>query len=157
MAEPILPYEGPIVTRRNAIAAGLMWYFSGPDKPCKRGHIAQRRVADRTCVECNRAKGADWRALNRDHARKYKQTWDSQSRRRRENKDKRLVSKRRCYGSIACRLSTQRRRARRRNAGGIITQKDWNALVARSPRCFFLRLPLDEILPANFGSHNPPC
>jgi hypothetical protein len=39
-----------IVTRKDAIAAGLKAYFTG--KPCKRGHIAKRYTANFTCSTC---------------------------------------------------------------------------------------------------------
>lgn len=37
-------------TRRAALAVGSLWYFTG--KPCKRGHIAERRTNYSTCREC---------------------------------------------------------------------------------------------------------
>ena len=41
-----------IVTRKQALAAGLTRYFTG--KPCKRGHIADRLTSAEQCVECHR-------------------------------------------------------------------------------------------------------
>ncbi len=38
------------ITRRAAKAQGLELYFTG--KPCKSGHISQRRVSDCQCLEC---------------------------------------------------------------------------------------------------------
>lgn len=38
------------VERRFAIAAGLDRYFTG--EPCKNGHVAERRVANSSCLEC---------------------------------------------------------------------------------------------------------
>jgi 5-methylcytosine-specific restriction endonuclease McrA len=68
-----------IITRKDAMAAGLLHYFTG--KPCKNGHIAARTVSRSTCCEChkgvclayaknNRPKVNEalnnWRANNRD-------------------------------------------------------------------------------------------
>lgn len=39
------------ITRQEAIARGLKRYFTG--KPCKRGHICDRYVLRRVCVECH--------------------------------------------------------------------------------------------------------
>jgi len=36
----------------EAIAAGKTTYFNG--KPCKHGHLCERRVENRTCAECGR-------------------------------------------------------------------------------------------------------
>lgn len=41
-----------IISRADAIAAGLKQYFTG--KPCKRGHIDVRRVANHACLTCHR-------------------------------------------------------------------------------------------------------
>ena len=40
-----------IVSRDAAIAAGLKRYFTG--KPCKHGHISERRVHNHECYECS--------------------------------------------------------------------------------------------------------
>jgi 5-methylcytosine-specific restriction endonuclease McrA len=41
-----------IVGRQQAKEQGLTKYFTG--KPCKRGHIAERQVCDKGCVECKK-------------------------------------------------------------------------------------------------------
>jgi 5-methylcytosine-specific restriction endonuclease McrA len=43
-------YEGSVVTLADARASNLIRYFTG--RPCKRGHIAQRRTKDRSCIGC---------------------------------------------------------------------------------------------------------
>ena len=40
-----------IISYADAKAAGLDRYFTGV--PCSRGHIGERRVSSRTCVECS--------------------------------------------------------------------------------------------------------
>ncbi len=42
-----------IISRKEAQAQGLKRYYTG--KPCKHGHIAERSVSDRKCLECNRS------------------------------------------------------------------------------------------------------
>ena len=39
------------VTRREAQLAGKTRYFTG--KPCPHGHVAQRFVGNKNCVECS--------------------------------------------------------------------------------------------------------
>lgn len=55
-----VPYDGPIVKRLDARAAGLTRYFTG--KPCEYGHLAERGVASYRCHAC----GLAWKAANRD-------------------------------------------------------------------------------------------
>lgn len=43
-----------LVTRKQALAEGLMYYFTG--KPCKHGHVSQRFTNGRQCAECNNAR-----------------------------------------------------------------------------------------------------
>lgn len=54
-AEP-LPEQQPIVTRAEAIAAGLTRYFLGVERPCLHGHIAERFTSSTQCRECARIK-----------------------------------------------------------------------------------------------------
>lgn len=52
MADGNVSYEGPIVTRRAAQAAGLIHYFTG--KPCPYGHIDKKYVKGKVCFSCMR-------------------------------------------------------------------------------------------------------
>jgi hypothetical protein len=54
-----LPYTGPIVTLAQARAKGLIRYFTG--RPCARGHLAERRVANYECTVCSREVGKKYR------------------------------------------------------------------------------------------------
>lgn len=45
-----------IVSLKDAKAAGLKRYYTG--KACKQGHLAERRVGDRACVDCGPVKQA---------------------------------------------------------------------------------------------------
>jgi hypothetical protein len=88
-----------IIGRAEAKALGLKHYFTG--KPCKHGHVAERSVSRRECMECDRAQALDWRAANlekareagREHSRKYQAAHQEkrreyQRRWRAANKDK---------------------------------------------------------------------
>jgi hypothetical protein len=56
-----------IISRAEAKALGLKSFFTG--KPCKHGHVAERYVSSRGCVECDRARALEWRVANREMAR----------------------------------------------------------------------------------------
>jgi hypothetical protein len=64
-----------IITRAEAKAQGLTYYFTG--KPCKNGHIAQKNVCDYGCRECRETKKAKRRelGLDREQARLYSQRY----------------------------------------------------------------------------------
>lgn len=47
-----------VISRKDAIAAGLKWYFTG--KQCKHGHIAKRIVSGKSCNDCNKISFAKW-------------------------------------------------------------------------------------------------
>lgn len=56
MAKPYVPYEGPIVTRAEAIAKGLKRFF--PGSRCRRmGHLSERLVTSGNCVTCHALAG----------------------------------------------------------------------------------------------------
>lgn len=50
MAHSRVPYDGPIVSRDDALAAGVRQYFTG--KPCVNGHLAQRNTSNYACMAC---------------------------------------------------------------------------------------------------------
>lgn len=54
-------YIGPIVTRNDAMAAGLKRYFTG--LPCGHGHFAERYVSG-GCAECTSIKRTKWNYAN---------------------------------------------------------------------------------------------
>ena len=49
-----------IITRQQAIEQGLTRYFTG--EPCKHGHISEKLLSNRTCVECKRLDKIKWGA-----------------------------------------------------------------------------------------------
>lgn len=54
-----------VVTLESAISQGLKKYFTG--EPCKNGHIAERRVCDRSCHSCRAQKSNE----NKERSRKW--------------------------------------------------------------------------------------
>lgn len=68
-----------IISRAEANAQGLNHYFTG--KPCKRGHIDKRRVADKTCMECRREDARIYATKNQE------QRAESQRRFAKKNKE----------------------------------------------------------------------
>lgn len=58
-----------IITRKEAIKHGLLRYFTG--KPCKRNHVAERRVSNRICTECTKGKRGDYAEGEKEYKRKY--------------------------------------------------------------------------------------
>jgi len=67
VAEEKLPEDRPIVTLEEAKAAGLKRYFTG--KSCPKGHVAERRVNGKACVECAKANVSAWTKANPDKMR----------------------------------------------------------------------------------------
>jgi hypothetical protein len=51
-----LPRDGYANKRADAILLGDDHYMTG--KPCPRGHVGPRRVSDRSCIDCERARTA---------------------------------------------------------------------------------------------------
>lgn len=67
-------------TRKEALEKGERFYFTG--KPCRRGHIEQRRVLNWNCLGCETAVNADrkeyiseWQRENKDRVATRNQRW----------------------------------------------------------------------------------
>ena len=67
MALEFVPENRPLVTREQAIASGAKRYFTG--EPCSRGHVAERSVSSRGCVECLKENAANWRDADPERAK----------------------------------------------------------------------------------------
>lgn len=82
MADDMIHYSGPIISRRDAAEVGQTRYFTGA--PCKYGHISQRMTANTCCSTCllgrtkkfwneyrakSLARGKRWRDKNIEHVR----------------------------------------------------------------------------------------
>lgn len=78
-----------IISREAAKAAGLKRYFTG--RPCKRGHIDERQIANFGCMACQRENAAKWfcglqgekREARRDYERQRWQNPEFRERHRR--------------------------------------------------------------------------
>jgi hypothetical protein len=86
--------DWPIISQRDAKAAGLARYFLGADRPCKRGHVAERFVSGGNCLACL----AEYMAANRDKMRVYRAA------RREANRDKIKAQKAEYYNANKDRL-----------------------------------------------------
>lgn len=47
-----------IVSRKEAVLLRLKRYFTG--KECKNGHVCERKLSSRTCMQCDRDKNSAW-------------------------------------------------------------------------------------------------
>jgi len=65
-----------VVSRKSAKRRGLSRYFTG--KPCKHGHVSERKVSNGGCVECKRAR----------EAKRYRNNLESELERRRIYREK---------------------------------------------------------------------
>jgi len=61
------------IMRADAKRLGLKRYCTG--RPCKRGHVAERLVSVRICVECNRVSTRAWQAANPEKERAKSRAW----------------------------------------------------------------------------------
>lgn len=65
MAAATVHYEGPIVTRDEARAAGLKKFYTG--RACAHGHLAQRFVSSKGCTVCVDTRKKAFRAANPEY------------------------------------------------------------------------------------------
>jgi 5-methylcytosine-specific restriction endonuclease McrA len=92
MTNPTEPQSRPIVTRAEAIAAGVPRYYTA--KPCQRGHVAERTVTSYACIICAheryladyeenpqkyRAQSAQWAANNPDRMAQLQKEWGAKN------------------------------------------------------------------------------
>lgn len=71
-----------VIARKEAKERGLKRYFTG--KPCKHGHVSERDVSDRSCVECKRERSSVWVTNNRERKMNTNALW-------RENNKERIA------------------------------------------------------------------
>lgn len=82
MAILYVPYDGAIVTRAEAIAAGMKKYFTG--KICSNGHLDQRFASTWSCVACQRTSSEKWFAENPERLREITSRWEKNNKQRRK-------------------------------------------------------------------------
>ena len=95
-----------IISRDEARALGLKRFFTG--NPCKRGHVAERDVDSRECMDCSRERarkrraadpegyreyGRKWRAANPEKPREYQRRWWAANKDKRAGHEKRLTKR----------------------------------------------------------------
>ena len=68
------------ISRKEAKERGLKRYFTG--KPCKRGHVAERKINCSTCVECHKEQGRRYLNENRDKERERLRVYREENRER---------------------------------------------------------------------------
>lgn len=69
-----------LVSYKEAIKQGLPKYFTG--KPCKHGHIAERRVSGRCCTVCASKIAIAWAKANPERSKEIIDTWNANNRER---------------------------------------------------------------------------
>lgn len=67
-----------LVSYKEAIQQGLPKYFTG--KPCKHGHISERRVSGRCCTICSSNIAIAWSKANPESSKKIRSNWDNANR-----------------------------------------------------------------------------
>lgn len=84
MASDIVPETLQLVTRDQAVAQGLKRYFTG--EPCSRGHISERHVSSKACLECAKENMAHFREVNPERAKAIQVKSESVNREKRVEK-----------------------------------------------------------------------
>lgn len=75
-----------MIKRKQALEQNLTYYYTG--KPCRKGHVAQRRAINGCCTECEKEKNnsesrkaymAQYADQNRDKIRKIASNWQKKN------------------------------------------------------------------------------
>lgn len=77
-----------IISRKEAKTLGVKTYFTG--KPCKHGHVCERSLKKRDCVECVKIKNKQWSTDNKEYSKRYKKQY-------RKNKAEHVLEQRQQY------------------------------------------------------------
>jgi 5-methylcytosine-specific restriction endonuclease McrA len=171
MAEITVFYEGPLVSRDDARAAGLSHFFTG--KPCIHGHIAQRYCCgEGPCVKCVSLANSRYRGRHPKQVLAASRRYQSQNpelcqkanrRWRAAHRQSWLESRRRYGSSPKGKVAYQRRRALKAGAPGSITPEELRRLQETTRRCHICgkpgtkRNPLtqrDHVIPLTRGGSN---
>jgi 5-methylcytosine-specific restriction endonuclease McrA len=159
-----------VIQLADARARGLKFYFTG--RPCSRGHVAERRTGDRSCVDCKKeAKPRHYRAwMERDPGAAGRKT--REWRRANPGRAKELSTKNGREWreknperwQLLMRRASKIRDAREAAAPGVCTAEDFDRIRRmQNNRCAYCgtsfeteRAVADHILPlARGGSHSP--
>ena len=66
-----------VISRKDAIEKGLKTYFTG--KPCEHGHVTERRVDSKACLECRKERKKEYREQNKERIKEYKKEYYEQN------------------------------------------------------------------------------
>jgi hypothetical protein len=165
-----------VTPRAEALSLGRGRYFTG--RPCKRGHICERYVSTKLCVECQRLFSAKWAVDNKDAQNAWKRAKYASDPAVREHKliygaIWRNANRERMRALVAAwntanpdsgRTKAAAYRARRSLAQGSFSKEDVAELRARQrDRCAYCSTSLkkkghvDHILPLALGGANSPA
>lgn len=75
-----------IVSRKDAKAAGLKFYFTG--KPCRRGHLEPRRTSGTCCDQCAAISLQTYRSGNREKVLGWDRAWKDKNREKRREQER---------------------------------------------------------------------
>jgi len=151
------PSRPTVICRADAKAAGLKRYFTG--EPCKRGHVAERGVNHKHCVECLVEDSAEYYAKNSAIHMARTVRW------RRQNPESTAQTYRRWVNSNrdVVRANNQKRRALRSEAEGTHSANDVLRIFSlQRGRCGYCRTSIragyhvDHIKPLSKGGSNWP-
>lgn len=77
-----------VISRKEAIEKGLKAYFTG--RPCKYGHVAERRVSNRACLECEEKYSKGYYEQNKEYFKEYYEQNKEQIKEYREQNKERI-------------------------------------------------------------------
>lgn len=157
--------------RTEAAAAGLPRYFTG--RPCKHGHIAERRTSTSECMECAPARRSEWVRRNPEKIKAGAKRWREANpdkhviivqrwKKRHPEKTREMARANRQANPERGLVNGQNRRARKKLAGGSHSAADIEAIAsAQRHRCAWCRIGLakvqrhvDHIVPLVLGGSN---
>lgn len=145
LAKPYVPYDGPIVTRKEAKEKNKKFYFTG--ESCRHGHISQRRVKYSACLECEKVKANRQRLANPDRHQQRVNAWLAKNPER---------------ASHLWHINRARRRAREAGAEGSFTKENVLEIFNRQKgKCAECKINLekyhiDHVMPLSLGGSNWP-
>jgi len=82
----IADVDQPIISRAEAKEQGLKRYFTG--KPCKHGHVSERRVSKSDCIECKKKYNKRFYEANPGRYKEYKKQYRKDNAERQKEYDK---------------------------------------------------------------------
>lgn len=161
--------ENKVITREEAMALGLKRYFTG--RPCKRGHVSQRKLPRGECCECQRLRDRNRYAIRRIRQAKYQAEYRAKHKERLREQireySRRTVATRIAYNQEWRNANKERYRAlqhnykaRKRAASGSHTASDIKDILRlQRGKCAICcrklsRYSIDHIQPLSKGGSN---